>query len=35
MNIVEMSYNVQTATESKNNLIAAMDVINENDTYTL
>jgi transposase len=35
MNIVEMSYNVQAATEAKNNLIAAMDVINENDTYAL
>ena len=35
MNTVEMSYNVQSATEAKNKMLVAMDVINENDTYAL
>ena len=35
MNIVEMSYNVQTAVEAKTKLITNFEVTNENDTYGL
>jgi len=35
MNIVEMSYNVQTAVEAETKLITNFEVTNENDTYGL
>ena len=35
MNIVEMSYNVQTAVERDNKLIVNFEVTNENDTHAL
>lgn len=35
MNIVEMSYNVQTAVEGKDKLITNFGITNENDTYAL
>lgn len=35
MNIVEVSYNVQTAVDAKNKLIAHYDVLNERDDYAL
>jgi len=35
MNIVEMSYNVQTAVEANHKLITNFEVTNQNDTYAL
>ena len=35
MNIVEMSYNVQTAVEGQDKLITNFEITNENDTYAL
>lgn len=35
MNIVEVSYNVQSAVDQKHKLVAHFDITNENDTYAL